>query len=142
MDTGLDSAPMNLFDAPAGFDDPIGMWLGCHRRIEKQLKTLAKLPAHLADKGIDAEASTAAQSILRYFERSGPHHHEDEEIDVEDARGRLTRYRVREAAVVDRSATRLLDPADSPQLTLITCWPFDAIQSGTPQRYVVIADRV
>ena len=73
---------MNLFDAPAGFDDPIGMWLGCHRRIEKQLKTLAKLPSHLADKGIDAEASTAAQSILRYFEKSGPHHHEDEDRDL------------------------------------------------------------
>ena len=81
-EAGLDSAPMNLFDAPAGFDDPIGMWLGCHRRIEKQLKTLAKLPAYLKDKGIDAEASTAAQSILRYFEKSGPHHHEDEDRDL------------------------------------------------------------
>ncbi|MDH5265396.1 MAG: class GN sortase [Betaproteobacteria bacterium] len=67
---------------------------------------------------------------------------EDEEIDVEDARGRRTRYRVREVAIVDKGETRLLDPADSPQLTLITCWPFDAVQPGTPQRYVVIADRV
>lgn len=66
---------------------------------------------------------------------------EDEEIDVEDARGRLTRYRVREVAVVDKGATRLLDPADSPQLTLITCWPFDGVRPGTAQRYVVIADR-
>lgn len=69
------------------------------------------------------------------------HLREDEEIDVEDTRGRVTRYRVREVAVVDRSATRLLDPADSPQLTLITCWPFDAVRPGTAQRYVVIADR-
>lgn len=66
---------------------------------------------------------------------------EDEEITVEDTRGRLTRYRVREVAVVDKSQTRLLDPADSPQLTLITCWPFDAVRPGTAQRYVVIADR-
>jgi sortase A len=66
---------------------------------------------------------------------------EDEEIDVEDARGRLTRYRVREVAVVGKGETRLLDPADSPQLTLITCWPFDAIRPGSVQRYVVIADR-
>jgi pyridoxamine 5'-phosphate oxidase len=73
---------MNLFDSPAGFDDPIGMWMGCHRRIEKQLKTLAKLPAHLADKGVDAEASNAAQAILRYFEKSGPQHHEDENQDL------------------------------------------------------------
>ena len=67
--------------------------------------------------------------------------HEDEEIDVEDARGRVTRYRVREVAVVDKHETRVLDPADSPQLTLITCWPFDAVQPGTSQRFVVIADR-
>ena len=70
------------------------------------------------------------------------HLREDEEIDVEDARGRLTRYRVREVAIVDKSETRLLDPADSPQLTLITCWPFDAVQPGSSQRYVVIADRI
>jgi hemerythrin-like domain-containing protein len=73
---------MNLFDTPAGFDDPVAMWMGCHRRIEKQLKTLARLPAHLADKGVDAEASNAAQAILRYFEKSAPHHHEDEDRDI------------------------------------------------------------
>jgi pyridoxamine 5'-phosphate oxidase len=73
---------MNLFDTPAGFDDPIGMWMGCHRRIEKQLKTLAKLPEHLAHKGVDAEASNAAQAILRYFEKAGPYHHEDEDRDL------------------------------------------------------------
>ena len=33
------------------------------------------------------------------------------------------------------------NPADSAQLTLITCWPFDAVRPGTAQRYVVIADR-
>ena len=65
----------------------------------------------------------------------------DDEIDVETARG-ATRYRVREVAIVDKSDTRLLDAADSPQLTLITCFPFDGVRSGTPWRYVVIADRI
>jgi sortase A len=65
----------------------------------------------------------------------------DDEIDVETARG-AARYRVREVAVIDKSDTRVLDAADSPQLTLITCYPFDAIRPGTPLRYVVIADRV
>ncbi len=73
---------MNLFDTPAGFDDPIGMWMGCHRRIEKQLTTLSRLVDHLANKGVDPEASGAAQAILRYFEKSGPHHHEDEDRDL------------------------------------------------------------
>jgi len=65
----------------------------------------------------------------------------DDEIDVETSRG-ASRYRVREVAVVDKSDTRLLDAADSPQLTLITCFPFDGVRSGTPLRYVVIADRI
>jgi sortase A len=63
------------------------------------------------------------------------------DIAVEDLAGRVTHYRVREVAVVDKGDTRLLDAADSPQLTLITCWPFDAVAPGTPWRYVVIADR-
>jgi len=97
---GVKLRPMNLFDTPAGFDDPIAMWMGCHRRIEKQLKTLSRLPAHLADKGVDADATNAAQAILRYFEKSGPHHHEDEDRDlfpliekrITDA-GELARFR-------------------------------------------------
>ena len=73
---------MNLFDTPAGFDDPIAMWMGCHRRIERQLATLERLCARLATKETDAEASAAAQAVLRYFERSGPDHHEDEDRDL------------------------------------------------------------
>ena len=66
----------------------------------------------------------------------------DEEITVETARGKVTHYRVREVTIVDKGETRVLDAADSAQLTLITCYPFDAVQPGTTQRYVVIADRV
>ena len=71
-----------LFDTPAGYDDPLGMLLGCHRRIEKKLATLRNLAAHLVAKGISAEASVAAQSVLRYFDVSAAHHHEDEETDL------------------------------------------------------------
>ncbi len=66
----------------------------------------------------------------------------DEEIDVETASGAPARYRVREVAVVDKGETRVLEDAGSPQLTLITCFPFDAVLPGTALRYVVIADRV
>ena len=66
----------------------------------------------------------------------------DDEIDVEGARGALARYRVREVAVVDQGESRLLDAADAAQLTLITCYPFDALRPGTRLRYVVIAERV
>jgi hemerythrin-like domain-containing protein len=71
-----------LFDTPAGFDEPLEMLLGCHRRIEKQLETLKRLRTHLETHGVDADASTAAQAILRYFLLAAPNHHQDEEVDV------------------------------------------------------------
>jgi hemerythrin-like domain-containing protein len=76
------NARPSLFDLPAAFDDPLEMLLACHRRIERQLQTLERLQVHLEVNGVDAEASTAAQSILRYFMRSAQSHHEDEEKDL------------------------------------------------------------
>ena len=75
-------APRAFPDPPAGFDDPLEMLFGCHRRIEKQLETLKRLRAHLQAKGIDAEASTAAEAVLRYFRKAAADHHADEEQDV------------------------------------------------------------
>lgn len=71
-----------LFDAPPGFDDPLEMLLGCHRRIEKQLETLKRLRTHVEARGVDAEASSAAQSVLKYFQQAAANHHEDEERDL------------------------------------------------------------
>jgi sortase A len=65
----------------------------------------------------------------------------DDEIDVETSRG-AARYRVREVTIVDKGETRVLDAADAARLTLITCYPFDAVRPGTALRYVVVADRV
>src|SRR6476661_4183533 len=63
-----------LFDTPAGFDEPLEMLTGCHRRIERQLETLKRLRAHVEARGIDAEATTAAQSILKYFGEAASNH--------------------------------------------------------------------
>lgn len=65
-----------------------------------------------------------------------------EEIAVEGPRGAAARYRVRESVVVHKSDSRVLEPGDPAQLTLITCHPFNAVQHGTPWRFVVIAERV
>jgi sortase A len=65
-----------------------------------------------------------------------------DEIDVEGARGAHARYRVSRIEVVDKGESRVLDDADQAQLTLITCFPFDAVRPGTPLRYVVVAQRV
>lgn len=71
-----------LFETPAGFDDPLEMLLGCHRRIQKQLETLKRLRAHVEEYGVDPEASAAAQELLRYFMKAASSHHEDEEKDL------------------------------------------------------------
>ena len=71
-----------FFEAPAGFDDPLEMLVGCHRRIERQLETLRRLRQHVAKRGVDAEASSAAQAILKYFAAAAPNHHADEEQDL------------------------------------------------------------
>ena len=65
----------------------------------------------------------------------------DDEIDVEGARGARARYRVRSLAILDKDEARVLDAADSAQLTLITCFPFDAVRPGSALRYVVVAER-
>src|SRR4051812_14588073 len=72
----------HLFEAPAGFDEPLEMLLGCHRRIEKQLETLKRLRTYLESHAVDAEASLAAQNVLRYFTSAATNHHADEEQDL------------------------------------------------------------
>lgn len=73
---------MNLWDTPAGFDEPLAALSACHRRIEKQMSTLTRLQAHIGRSGFDDDARVAAAAILRYFITAAPHHHADEEVDL------------------------------------------------------------
>lgn len=69
-------------DAAPDFSDPIGLLRACHGRIEAHCDTLERLVEHLRDKGVDAEARTAAGRIHHYFSTAGRHHHQDEEQDL------------------------------------------------------------
>ena len=61
-------------------------------------------------------------------------------IDIETPRGERVRYLVSEAHVVHKSQTGLLTQDTSlRELTLITCYPFDALTAGGPLRYMVRA---
>lgn len=62
-----------------------------------------------------------------------------DEIFLEGADGIRRRYRVEETAVVHQTSTRPLERTAEPTLTLVTCFPFDAIRPGGPLRYVVRA---
>lgn len=58
---------------------------------------------------------------------------------VETPDGRRRSYRAVETLVVREDAGWLLAPAEEPMLTLITCYPFDAVAPGGPLRWVVRA---
>jgi len=63
-------------------------------------------------------------------------------LPVERADGTRSDYRVIELDVLDKRDTWVTKNEGPARLTLITCWPFDALRAGGPQRYVVIAKRL
>jgi sortase A len=62
-----------------------------------------------------------------------------DELMVQRADGAWRRYRVSEMQVVDKSAVHVARNSGDTRLTLVTCWPFDALRAGGPERYVVTA---
>jgi sortase A len=56
--------------------------------------------------------------------------------------GVTIRYRVQATRVVSKSDTSVLRQDARTRLTLITCYPFDAVRPGTPLRWVVVAQKV
>ncbi len=66
-----------------------------------------------------------------------------DEIELQNARGVNLRYRVTHTAVVDKKDVGVLASRnDERRLTLVTCYPFDALTAGGPLRYVVTAQEV
>lgn len=63
-------------------------------------------------------------------------------LRIERPNGSHVDYRVTELDVLDRRETWVMRSDGRTRLTLVTCWPFDALRAGGPQRYVVIADPI
>ena len=63
-------------------------------------------------------------------------------LRVERPDGTRVDYRVRQLDVLDKRDTWVMRDDGRTRLTLITCWPFDALHPGGPQRYVVIAEAI
>jgi sortase A len=104
-------------------------------------RTLAWGPGHLDDSapvGGDGNAVLSAHRDTHFrFLRDVA---SGERLVVELPGGTRRAYRVRGAAIVDARALRLTRHAPTPLLTLVTCYPFDAIAPGGPLRYVVTAE--
>ena len=65
-----------------------------------------------------------------------------DEIRVQGRDGAWRRYRVSGTQVLDSRRARLALGDDRPRLSLVTCYPFDALRPGGPLRYVVSAEGV
>lgn len=60
-------------------------------------------------------------------------------LDLEQPAGEFRKWRVLDRRIVDSTTTKLDMDAAGPLLTLVTCWPIDAIEAGGPLRLVVSA---
>ncbi|MGI9233446.1 MAG: class GN sortase [Woeseiaceae bacterium] len=60
-------------------------------------------------------------------------------LSIESAKGRKHLYKVLGTDIVDSRKGGLVLDTDTAMLTLVTCYPFEARESGGPLRYIVTA---
>jgi len=104
-------------------------------------RTLAFGPGHAAESAAPGGEGTVIvtghrDTHFRFLARLQP----GDQIGLETPRRPPTRYRVREAVVVDSRLATIRKGDDS--LVLVTCYPFHAVTPRGPLRYIVTADRV
>ena len=103
-------------------------------------RTLAFGPGHLSISALPGESGNSVIAghrdthfqFLQYL-RPG------ESIEVERPGGRRHLYQVTAVDVVDSRRGSLVLDTDEPMMSLVTCYPFDALRAGGPMRYVVSA---
>jgi sortase A len=61
-------------------------------------------------------------------------------VHVERVNGAAFDFIVTDRRVADSRKQRIALEAPAPRLTLVTCYPFEAIEPGGPLRFVVTAD--
>ena len=63
-------------------------------------------------------------------------------IELQDTQGVITCYRVQEIHIVNAKHTGLNTQLQGHWLTLVTCYPFNALDNGGPLRYVIFAKAI
>jgi sortase A len=104
-------------------------------------RNLAFAPSHDAASVLPGDAGNSVISAHRdtHF-RELEHARIGDRIQVERPDGRRFVFSVTDVRVVDSRTTRIALDGDEPRLTLVTCYPFDAIRPGGPLRFVVTAN--
>lgn len=103
-------------------------------------RTLAFGPGHLSISALPGESGNSVIAghrdthfqFLQYLKQG-------ESIQIEMPDGRNHLYQVTSIDVVDSRRGSLILDTETPTMSLVTCYPFSAIQAGGPMRYVVSA---
>jgi sortase A len=103
-------------------------------------RTLAFAPGHLTGSALPGTSGNAVVAghrdthfaFLRDLENG-------DLLVVGTPDGREHKYRVESYGIVHENQTEVLEPSGDGALTLVTCYPFDAIVPGGPLRFVVKA---
>jgi sortase A len=106
-------------------------------------RTIAFGPAHLFGTALPGEKGNSVigghrdthLAFLRNVKRGT-------ELEVQRPDGVWRRYRVKAAEVLDQAETWVTKQDGGTRMTLITCYPFDALQAVGSLRYVVFADAI
>ncbi len=61
------------------------------------------------------------------------------EVRLQDAQGQWRSYRIDHRMVLDHRSARLATSGAPSRLTLVTCYPFDALRPGGPLRFLATA---
>jgi len=104
-------------------------------------RTLAFGPGHLSGSAIPGEPGNSVitahrDTHFRFLQRLAA----GDTLVVEGRNGARRHFHVRRTYIADYRALNIPRDALQPTLTLVTCYPFDAINPGGPLRYVVVAD--
>lgn len=106
-------------------------------------RTLAFGPGHLDGSALPGDPGNSVitahrDTHFRFLRRVAP----GDTLVVEGRDGARRHYHVRRTYVADFRSLRIPRDTSVPTLTLVTCFPFDAINPGGPMRYVVVAEAV
>ncbi|MEP7328273.1 MAG: class GN sortase [Betaproteobacteria bacterium] len=106
-------------------------------------RTLAFGPGHLDGSSIPGEPGNAVITAHRdtHF-RFLQHAAIGDDVVIERANGTRRHFRITSSYVADHRALNLPRDTPRPTLTLVTCFPFDALNPGGPLRYVVVAEAI
>jgi sortase A len=105
--------------------------------------SLAFAPGHIDGTALPGRCGNCVLSghrdtHFRFLARLQP----GDRLELEAPDGTLQRFVVRSTSVLYRNDVHVLDDSTEPVLTLVTCYPFDAVVPGGPLRFVVRAEPV